>query len=184
MGCSFSPIVANHSSIPHIPAFVIFSFQASGRTTIFVASITKTMKMRRFLLIVSILASSLLSPVFAQFPTTGTSQPKALPGTAGDQSPKGSAKISGSVVDSATSKAIEFVSIALYDKANNKAVDGTVADEKGKFTLTKLAAGDYKVLISFIGYATKPSTTSNLPKARMRTSGRSASAPTPRPSMK
>lgn len=124
------------------------------RTTIFVTSITKTMKMLRILLVVSILASSLLSPAFAQFPAAGSSQPKALPGTAGDQSPKGSARITGSIVDSASSKAIEFVSIALYDKAN-KAVDGTVADEKGKFALNKLAAGDYKVLISFIGYTNK-----------------------------
>ena len=111
--------------------------------------------MLRFLLIVSILASSLLSPAFAQFPAAGSSQPKALPGTAGDQTPKGSAKITGSIVDSTSSKAIEFVSVALYDKANNKAVDGTIADEKGKFALTKLASGEYKVLISFIGYGNK-----------------------------
>lgn len=111
--------------------------------------------MTRFLLTVLIIASSLLTPAFAQFPTSGSSQPKALPGTAGDQSPKGSAKISGAIVDSASSKPIEFVSVALYSKGNGQAVDGTVADEKGKFSISKLVPGDYKILISFIGYGNK-----------------------------
>lgn len=111
--------------------------------------------MTRFLLIISILTSSLLSPAFAQFPTTGSSQPKALPGTAGDQTPKGTARLTGSIVDSASAKPIEFVSIALYNKGNGQAVDGTVADEKGKFSITKIVAGDYKVLVSFIGYGNK-----------------------------
>ena len=91
----------------------------------------------------------------AQFPGAGAAtQPKALPGTAGEQ-PKGNAKISGAVVDSASTNGIEFASIALYNKTNGQAVDGTVADEKGKFVLSKLAAGDYKILISFIGFVNK-----------------------------
>jgi outer membrane receptor protein involved in Fe transport len=116
----------------------------------------KTMKMTKILLAITIVLTSLLSPAFAQFPVTGgAAKPKALPGTAGDQSPKGNSKITGTVTDSASSKAIEFVSIALYNKASGQAVDGTVADEKGKFALTKIVAGDYKVLISFIGYGNK-----------------------------
>lgn len=95
-------------------------------------------------------------PAQAQFPSMGGStQPKALPGTAGDQSPKGNAKITGSIVDSTQSKPIEFASIALYNKATGKAIDGTVADEKGKFTLSKLVAGNYEVLISFVGFRNK-----------------------------
>ncbi len=85
----------------------------------------------------------------------GVAQPKALPGTAGDQSPKGTAKITGYVVDSSQTKAVEFASVALYNKATGKAVDGTVADEKGKFTLNKLVAGRYRALITFVGYRTK-----------------------------
>lgn len=95
-------------------------------------------------------------PAQAQFPSMGGStQPKALPGTAGDQSPKGNAKITGSIVDSTQSKPIEFASIALYNKATGKAIDGTVADDKGKFTLSKLVAGNYEVLISFVGFRNK-----------------------------
>jgi outer membrane receptor protein involved in Fe transport len=110
-------------------------------------------KMKTFLL--AILFTTLFSPVFAQFPTGGSAQPKALPGTAGDQTPKGNSKISGAIVDSAAAKGIEFASIALYNKKTGQAIDGTVADEKGKFSLTKIVAGDFKILISFIGYQNK-----------------------------
>ncbi len=119
------------------------------------------MKTNAFLITTCLLTLCLLSPVWAQFPTMGGSaQPKALPGTAGDQSPKGTAKITGSILDSTQSnatpaKAIEFASIALYNTATGKAVDGTVADEKGKFSLTKLVTGNYRILVSFVGFRNK-----------------------------
>ncbi|WP_420147997.1 TonB-dependent receptor domain-containing protein [Spirosoma sp.] len=114
------------------------------------------MKTNIFLLSLLFSVGSLLTPARAQFPAMGGStQPKALPGTAGDQSPKGTAKIVGSVVDSTQSKAVEFASIALFNKSTDKAVDGTVADEKGKFSLTKLPAGQYRILISFVGFRNK-----------------------------
>ncbi|WP_259015148.1 TonB-dependent receptor domain-containing protein [Emticicia fluvialis] len=91
----------------------------------------------------------------AQFPMGGAPATKALPGTAGDQTPKGNSKISGIVVDSTTNKTVEFASVALLDKTTGKPVDGTMADEKGKFTLSKVAAGSFKLQITFIGYTTK-----------------------------
>jgi outer membrane receptor protein involved in Fe transport len=98
----------------------------------------------------------MLSTAQAQFPVMGgATQPKALPGTAGDQSPKGTARITGSIIDSTQSKAVEFASVALFNKATGKTVDGTVADDKGKFTLAKLVAGEYRMLISFVGYRNK-----------------------------
>ncbi len=69
--------------------------------------------------------------------------------------PKGNSKVFGYVVDSAITKAVEYVSVALYSKATNKPIDGTMADEKGKFSFNKLAAGDYKLKISFLGYQDK-----------------------------
>lgn len=115
------------------------------------------MKTNDLLLATTFVIGSLLTPAYAQVPTIiGTTQAKGLPGTAGDTSPKGTAKITGFVVDSTqATKAVEFASIALYNKSTGKAVDGTVADEKGKFTLTKVAAGDYKLLISFVGFDNK-----------------------------
>src|SRR5690606_33098739 len=37
----------------------------------------------------------------------------------------------------------------------DKILDGTVCDDKGKFTLNKIAEGDYKVHLSFIGFESK-----------------------------
>ncbi|MFD2520984.1 TonB-dependent receptor domain-containing protein [Emticicia soli] len=105
------------------------------------------------ILIASIFTS--LSPAMAQFPMGGGTTQKALPGTAGDQTPKGNSKISGTVVDSTTNKSVEFASVALIDKNTNKPVDGTMADEKGKFTLNKVAAGSFSLQITFIGYNSK-----------------------------
>ena len=143
-------------SIRSILAFIHFSFQGSVLGDTFVVSKYKFMKTNLILIAVTLLTISLWVPARAQFPMMGgTPQSKALPGTAGDQSPKGTAKITGYVVDSAQTKAVEFASVALYNKSTGKAVDGTVADEKGKFILSKLVAGDYRVLVTFVGYRTK-----------------------------
>lgn len=69
--------------------------------------------------------------------------------------PKGNSKITGFVVDEAVTTAVEFANIALHNKETNKVVDGTMADEKGKFSLTRVAAGEYKLVITFIGYTDK-----------------------------
>lgn len=69
--------------------------------------------------------------------------------------PKGNSKITGFVVDSSVTQAVEFANIALYNKTTGKPVDGTMADEKGKFTLKSIAVGEYKLMISFIGYKDK-----------------------------
>ena len=71
------------------------------------------------------------------------------------QKPVGNSKINGIVLDSTVAKPVDFATIALYDKATNKIVDGATADEKGVFLIEKVAAGDYKIIISFIGYADK-----------------------------
>lgn len=68
---------------------------------------------------------------------------------------QGDGKITGIVVDDSDKKPVEFATIALVDPATNKPVDGTVCDEKGKFSLTKIADGKYAVMISFIGYETQ-----------------------------
>lgn len=67
---------------------------------------------------------------------------------------KGNGKITGTVIDGATNAPVEFATVAINDPATGKPVDGTVCDEKGKFTISKVANGSYKVVISFIGYET------------------------------
>jgi outer membrane receptor protein involved in Fe transport len=66
-----------------------------------------------------------------------------------------SGKITGIVQDSINNQAVEFATVALLDPSTQKPINGEVCDDKGKFTLSKIPAGNYIVSISFIGYATK-----------------------------
>jgi outer membrane receptor protein involved in Fe transport len=68
--------------------------------------------------------------------------------------PKGNGKITGIVLDSADRTAVPFATVALLNPTSQKAVDGAICDDKGKFNLTKIAAGTYELSISFIGYKT------------------------------
>ncbi|SEJ42576.1 Outer membrane receptor for ferrienterochelin and colicins [Dyadobacter sp. SG02] len=117
--------------------------------------------------------SGLTSTAFAQFPggggggggfrggggdsRGGGNRPQrqtVIPGTAED-TPKGNGKITGVLVDSTSKKPVEFAALSLVDTKTNNPIDGTTTDEKGAFTLTKVASGNFKILISFIGYKTK-----------------------------
>ena len=118
--------------------------------------IKKHTRMKKILLLT--LLSLPLSKALAQFPgmpgAGGARPTTAIPGTA-QAAPKGSGKITGYVIDSSVTKAVEFASVALISKATNKPIDGTVCDEKGKFTLTKVPTGDYVVSVSFLGFQAK-----------------------------
>ncbi len=68
---------------------------------------------------------------------------------------KGNSKISGHIVDEELTTAVEFASVALLDAATGKALDGTMADDKGKFELKRVAEGTYHISVSFVGYETQ-----------------------------
>jgi outer membrane receptor protein involved in Fe transport len=65
---------------------------------------------------------------------------------------KGNGKLSGTVLDATSGEPVEFATVAIHDPATNKPIDGTVCDEKGRFEVKQVANGNYKVVISFIGY--------------------------------
>jgi ferric enterobactin receptor len=69
--------------------------------------------------------------------------------------PKGNSKISGLIVNQEGTAAVEYANVALYLKSTKKPVDGAMADEKGAFTLKKVAPGEYYLQVTFIGYETK-----------------------------
>ncbi|GAB2563194.1 TonB-dependent receptor [Spirosoma aerophilum] len=83
-------------------------------------------------------------------------QPGSTPSEA-EPIARGNGKISGVLMDSTTSKPVEFATIALLNLTTNKPIDGTTADAKGKFTLGKVAPGRYRLQYSFIGYKDKRS---------------------------
>lgn len=64
---------------------------------------------------------------------------------------QGKGKISGKVVDSLTKAPVEFATVALMNAAG-KTVDGAVCEDDGKFSMSKLPNGDYKLVVVFIGY--------------------------------
>ena len=103
--------------------------------------------MKNFFFAFALITTNLL---LAQMPTQGGGGNNSMQAPA-----KGIAKLSGSIVDSTSAKGVEFANIALYNKATNKLVDGTVADEKGKFSIIELPDGLYKIEISFIGFSNK-----------------------------
>jgi outer membrane receptor protein involved in Fe transport len=67
---------------------------------------------------------------------------------------QGKGKLSGAIVDANNNQPVEFATIALNDPQTGKPVDGTIADEKGKFQLKNIANGKYTVSVSFIGFET------------------------------
>lgn len=64
-------------------------------------------------------------------------------------------RITGIVMDSTTNKPVEFATVALVDPATGNALDGTICDESGKFSLNKVNEGTYKLTITFIGFQSK-----------------------------
>ena len=72
-----------------------------------------------------------------------------------DSRAKGNGKIAGILLDSTSGKPVEYATVALIDIKTNKPIDGTTADDKGRFTLTKLAPGEYKIQATFLGYTNK-----------------------------
>jgi outer membrane receptor protein involved in Fe transport len=66
---------------------------------------------------------------------------------------RGNSKISGYVIDSTATIAVEYATIAMLDNDTKKILDGTMADEKGAFDFIRVAPGTYAFKITFIGYS-------------------------------
>ncbi|MBV6472436.1 MAG: Vitamin B12 transporter BtuB [Saprospiraceae bacterium] len=69
--------------------------------------------------------------------------------------PPGEGKIQGIVVDSITGEPVSFASIVIQEALERRDVDGSIADEKGRFSIVELKNARYLVIASFLGYQTK-----------------------------
>ncbi len=89
--------------------------------------------------------------VFGQMPpgATGGGQGFQMPGA---KPQIGYGKIKGEVVDSESKDAVPYATVSLKVQNSEKVVGGSIADEKGKFTIKDLRAGNYTLVVSFIGY--------------------------------
>src|SRR5215213_221950 len=86
---------------------------------------------------------------FAQFPG-------GFGGGGGSSAPKiHDGKISGTVAEKNSGKAIEFANIALYQSGSDKPSDGTVTDDVGFFKLKNIKNGTYRLTVTFIGFEMK-----------------------------
>lgn len=64
-------------------------------------------------------------------------------------------EIIGSVIDSASSIGMEYVSVALYKQKDSSVVTGVLTDLKGKFELKNVKPGSYYLVTNFVGYNSK-----------------------------
>ena len=80
-------------------------------------------------LLVTVVITMLISPLLAQ---TGS--------------------ITGVVADTANNEKIPFATIAVYPVGSGIPVTGEISDGDGNFRISRLPYGDYRVVISFIGY--------------------------------
>jgi outer membrane receptor for ferrienterochelin and colicin len=104
--------------------------------------------MKKSLLLVLLGLSTV--PALAQAPQGAPQQAPA-----GMAAPRGNATIVGIVQDNDTKKPVEFATVALISLATGKPIDGAMADEKGRFTISKVAVGKYRLQVSFLGYQQK-----------------------------
>ena len=63
--------------------------------------------------------------------------------------------ISGIVKDKNSKAVLPFVNIVLKTDKDSTFVSGTVTNEEGRFTLSKIKSGNYYLEVSYIGYTTK-----------------------------
>ena len=94
-----------------------------------------------------------LKPALPDSSATPLKQPVVVPST--PFSKPGTGRISGTLIDGSLNKPVEFATVALYNPLTNKLLGGTTTDEQGKFTISNVAAGTYRVVASFMGYETK-----------------------------
>ena len=88
--------------------------------------------------------------LFSLFVSVGIIAQHGPPRGSMQQNSKIKGKINGTVTS--VDGAVEFATVVLLRKHDNKEVDGTITDEKGRFKITDIAMGSYQLYISFIGY--------------------------------
>lgn len=64
-------------------------------------------------------------------------------------------KISGVIVDEATSQPMQFANVAVYNEEDSALITGTITDENGKFEIAGVNYGDYYVEAIFMGFEKK-----------------------------
>ena len=64
-------------------------------------------------------------------------------------------EIFGSLMDSNNGDPMEFAAVTLFDKNTDELITGVMTNHAGRFSLTELSMGEYRLEISFVGYELK-----------------------------
>jgi outer membrane receptor protein involved in Fe transport len=121
--------------------------------------------MKRLLLLC--LALGIFIQAKAQFPLGGQTAKVTVVG-----------KIIATIIDSATNKPVDYASTSLLRLSDNRSVNGSVSDEKGKISIQNVAPDKYKLTIGFIGYKTKTVNVTTTPEKPDLNAGTIYLAPT------
>ena len=70
--------------------------------------------------------------------------------------------VSGIVIDSSSSKPLEYASISLVNIRSNQLVTGGLSDEAGRFNIREIPLGKYFAVIEFVGYTKRQVSPINL----------------------
>ncbi len=71
------------------------------------------------------------------------------------QAPAPTGSLTGMVRDSLKNEPVPYATVVLLPATGDKPITGVAADDAGKFALTKLAAGPFRLRVSYVGYATQ-----------------------------
>ena len=63
--------------------------------------------------------------------------------------------VQGTIVDSISSKPIEYASVSLVELEHNELVTGGLSNKNGRLNITEIPLGKYAAIIEFIGYNKK-----------------------------
>ncbi|MFA6618812.1 MAG: outer membrane beta-barrel family protein [Candidatus Neomarinimicrobiota bacterium] len=64
----------------------------------------------------------------------------------------GAATLSGTIKDIKTNKALEFANVAVFDKESETVKTGTMSGIDGTFRIFNVPAGNYYIIVSYMGY--------------------------------
>ncbi len=60
--------------------------------------------------------------------------------------------LQGTVLDSSNNNPIEYASVSIINVRSDKVITGAVSDENGRFYISEIPLGKYKIMVEFIGY--------------------------------
>ena len=66
--------------------------------------------------------------------------------------PAATGSLTGTVLDSLKREPVPYATVVLLPASGDAAITGVAADDAGKFTLTRLKPGSYRLRVSYVGY--------------------------------